>query len=101
MKTQKSDGLQQAEIAFEWLRTFFSNRYFGEGVKSFWEGGRFASTLHVGEYTFTLEEVYDFLKHNASREQMFNYISYAEEELQLDRIPLSFHYYKLNLMRHK
>ena len=101
MKTQKSDLLKNVEEILEKTRFFFVNKYFGKEHKSFWSGSKVGTTLHVADYTFTIEEVLEFLRNNASREQMFGYREYQEEEFQINREPLDFKKYKQNLMRHK
>jgi hypothetical protein len=101
MKTQKSDLIKNIEEICEKTRFFFVNRYFGKDVKSYWEANQVGNTLYVGDYSFDIYEMLEYLRNSASREQLFGHVEHIEEEYQLDRTPLTFKHYKENLMRHK
>ncbi len=92
----KNDLLKQIDDICEKTRFFFCSRYFGKGVIGYWEGNIIATKLHVDGYTFTIEDMLEFLRGNASRNQMFEYISYIEEQEQLNRDYLNFKSWKTN-----
>jgi hypothetical protein len=95
----KSNLLKNIEDICEQTRVFFCAKYFGKGTIGYWTANRIGSKLHVGDYIFTLEDMFDFLKNNASRDQMFGYIEYFEETEQLGKEPLNFKSWKCNLKK--
>jgi hypothetical protein len=77
------------EVATNELVESFVFKYFGQVTDIYWVAEEVGGVLAVNDYFFNLSDIINFIRHNYSKNKMFEYYDYSLDLYSKNKTPIN------------
>ena len=85
---QRKVAIEVYEQAADYVAEVFTEFYFEE-ADVYWIAGEIGGTMSINDHFFNLGDMIEYLRHEYTVDQMFDYYDYALEEAMEERNPIN------------